>query len=134
MKLKKTAAALMMTMKKRTSLLLIIPLGAGLLYLGSLATDPPGAIGRPASSVVQPAIEDDADRQVDVVATIATIDYAPARSDFLETVVAQGTVGDRKAAIRALRHLATTEAINILSIALGDSDPRVSKAAFEALE
>jgi HEAT repeat protein len=122
-----------MTMKTRISLLAIIPLGAGLLYLGSLASDPPGASERPAFSVARREIADDTERQVDVLAGLAAIEYAPARSGFLETVVMQGTVGDRKAAIFALRQLATDEAIGILSIALGDEDPRVRKAAFEAL-
>jgi len=121
-------------MKKRTSLLAIVPLGAGLLYIGSLATDPPGAIERPASSMATPASPAESDRQIDVVAGLAAIDYAPAQSGFLETVITQGTVGDRKAAIRALRHLATDEAIAVLSMALGDEDLRVRKAALEALE
>jgi hypothetical protein len=120
-------------MKKRNSLLAIIPLGAGLLYLGSPATDPPGVAGRPAFSMTAANTEKAEVREVDVVASIAAIDYAPARDSFLEAVVVQGTVADRKAAIRALRHLGTEEAIAVLGVALSDDDPRVRKAAFEAL-
>lgn len=120
-------------MKKRTSLLAIIPLGAGLFFLGSLATEPPGVERRPVSSPVAPVLVPDEQQKVDVVAAIDAIDYAPARGTFLEAVVTQGTVGDRKAAIRALRHLATPEAIAVLSFALGDADSRIRKAAFEAL-
>lgn len=127
-----------MKMKKRSSLLAIIPLGAGLLYLGSSVTDPPGVPERPAFLAATAADADNGhseeERQVDVVTAIAEIDYAPARAGFLEAVVTQGTVGDRKDAIRALRHLATDEAIAILGYALGDEDPRVRNAAMEALE
>lgn len=120
-------------MKKRTSLLAIIPLGAALFCLGSLVTEPPGVERRPVSFSAAPELAPDERQQVDVMATIEEIDYAPARGTFLESVVTQGTIGDRKAAIRALRHLATPEAISVLSIALGDADSRVRKAAFEAL-
>jgi len=122
-----------MTMKKRTRLLAIIPLGAGLFYLGSLVTEPPGVERRPVSSSAAPEILPDEQQQLDVIAAIDAMDYAPARGTFLESVVTQGTIGDRKAAIRMLRHLATPEAIAVLSIALGDADSRVRKAAFEAL-
>jgi len=58
---------------------------------------------------------------------------APAATMFLEAVIYQGTVGEKKEAIRELRRLGTPDAIQTLSLALGDDDPRVSKAAMEAL-
>jgi len=123
------------SMKKRTSLLVLIPLGAGLLYLGSFAFDPPGAERRPAPSFTllvngQPvAIE----QKVDVHRSLASIDIEPAKILFLETVVLRGTPGDKKAAIRELRKRQDAGAIAVLSIALGDDDARIRKAAFEAL-
>ena len=132
MKPKKTVVALM-KMKTRTSLLLLVPLGAGLVYLASLATVKPGVEGRPATLSSTARHEHQPGVEIDVTAMAAAIDYAPARVGFLETVVVQGTVGERKAAVRELRHLADDEAVAILSIALRDPDNRVRKAALEAL-
>jgi len=122
-------------MKKRTSLLAAIPLGAGLFLLGSLAFDPPGAEKRPAPSVSivvngQPL---SLDREVDVRNALETIDSEPMQTEFLETVILQGTVGDRKAAIRELRRIGGSDAVATLSMALADKDPRVRKATLEAL-
>jgi len=119
----------------RTSLLILIPLGAGLLFIGSFAFDPPGAAKRPAPSFTlfvngESFFEE---QEIDVQETLASIDIEAAKSEFLETVILQGTVGDKKAAIRELAHLGDSEAIAILSVALGDDDPRVRKAALEAL-
>jgi HEAT repeat protein len=123
------------TMKKRTSLLAVIPLGASLFLLGSLAFDPPGAEKRPVPSFSmtvngQPLV---LDREVDVQNALETIDFEPMQTDFLETVLLQGTVGDKKAAIRELRRMGGSDAVATLSMALADDDPRVRKATFEAL-
>lgn len=120
-------------MKKRIRLFLLVPLGAGLLYLGSLASVKPGAEGRPATLPLTTRSEQAPSLNTNVAATVAGIDYPPARVGFLEAVVIQGTVGERKVAVRELRHLASDEAIEILSIALADPDHRVRKAALEAL-
>jgi HEAT repeat protein len=122
-------------MKKRTRLLLIIPLGAGLLIVGSFAFDPPGAKKRPASSFSM-AINGrpiDLEQKIDVQEAVASIDIKPAKVMFLETVILQGTAGDKKAAIRELRNLGDGDAIVTLSIALADDDSRIRKAALEAL-
>ena len=59
--------------------------------------------------------------------------FAPAATAFLETVVLQGDYAEKKEAIRELRRLATPNAVQTLSVALGDDDPRVRDAAMEAL-
>lgn len=122
-------------MKKRTSLLIAIPLGAGLLLLGSFAFDPPGAVKRPAPSLTvflngEPVSKE---QLIDVQGAIEAIDIEPARLMFLETVILQGSAGDKKAAILELRHIGGSESIATLSVALADNDPRVRKAALEAL-
>jgi HEAT repeat protein len=126
------AAALM---KKRSSFFVMIPLGAGLLFLGSFAFDPPGAVMRPAPSFTLLVNGEpfSVEPEIDVQKTVASIDIEPAKAVFLETVVLQGSFGDRKAAIRELRRLGNGDAIAALSIALGDNDRRVRKAALEAL-
>ena len=58
---------------------------------------------------------------------------APAATEFFETVLLQGGVGEKKEAIRELRRLGTPDAVQTLSLALGDEDSRVSNAAMEAL-
>lgn len=127
--------AVSMKKTRRTNLLVLIPLGAGLLFAGSLAFDPPGAAKRPAPSFTLFVNGDPlfAEQEIDVQEALASIPMEAARTEFLETVILQGTVGDKKAAIRELWHLGDSEAVAILSIALGDDDPRVRKAAFEAL-
>ena len=133
MKPKKTAADSMR--KKRNSLLIAIPLGAGLLVFGSPGFELPGAAKRPAPSISM-FIDDRpvaVERQVDVAGALASIDIEPAKNMFLETVVLQGTVGDKKAAIRELRRIGDSDAIAVLSTAVADDDPRIQKAAFEAL-
>jgi hypothetical protein len=122
-------------MRKKNSLLVAIPLGVGLLVFGSLSFEPPGAVKRPAPSFSlfvndQPVA---IDREVDVKDVLVTIEFEPAKALFLETVVLQGTVGDKKAAIRELRKIGDSDSIAVLSTALADEDPRVRKAAFEAL-
>ena len=126
------------TKMKKTSLLLLTPLSAGLLYLGSFALHPPGADRRPVPHAeTLPMLEVDGPEinlaELDVAELISGVDYLPAQYGVLETVLEHGSVGERKAAVRELRHLATPEAVRSLSIALGDHDPRVQKAAFEAL-
>lgn len=127
---------------KKTSLLIAFPLGAALLYLGSTASTPPNVERRPATlpEVPVPSAAQPDDRradlalaEMDIAELVAGVDYLPARYGVLETVLEQGTVGERKAAVRELRHLATEAAAQTLSIALGDNDPRVRNAAFEAL-
>jgi HEAT repeat protein len=123
------------SMKKRANLLLLIPLGAGLIFWGGSAFDPPGAEWRPAPYATF-TVNGEAlslHREVDLQASLASIDIDPAKDLFLQTVVLQGTAGDKKAAILELRKLGTSEAIATLSLALGDDDPRVRKSAFEAL-
>ena len=124
-----------MTMKRKTSLLLVIPLGAGLLILGSIGSDPPGANVRPVASLV-PAVSEQQvgeEQVIDVREALDSIELAPAKILFLETVILQGSTGDKKAAIRELRQAGDEDAVATLSIALADNDPRVRKAAFEAL-
>lgn len=58
---------------------------------------------------------------------------APAATAFLEAVIFQGDFAEKKEAIRELRRLATPEAVQTLSHALGDDDSRIRKAALEAL-
>ena len=123
-------------MIKRTSLLYLIPLGAGLLIFSNLTPEPPDAERRPAPSlgiVLPPHALTEEPRQVEVERIVEEIDYAPAMEAFLETVVMQGSVGDQKAAIRELRKLGSVEAVQALSYALGDEDERVRKSAMEAL-
>lgn len=58
---------------------------------------------------------------------------APAATVFFEAVLFHGNVRERKEAIRGLRKLGTVDAVQALSLALGDEDPGVRDAAFEAL-
>jgi len=58
---------------------------------------------------------------------------APEATMFFEAVIYQGTVSEKKEAIRELRRLGTPSAIQTLSLALSDDDSRVSNAAMEAL-
>lgn len=58
---------------------------------------------------------------------------APAETIFLETAIYNGTVGEKKEAIRELVSLGTPDAVQTLSVALGDDDPRVQNTAMEAL-
>ncbi len=114
---------------------MLIPLGAGLLMVSSLATDPPGAERRPAPSFPpleysQPVVEQPS---FDVRAKVDSIEAEPIRAAFLETVISQGTVGDKIAAIRELRQLPDAAAVAILSLSMNDEDPRVRRAAAAAL-
>ncbi len=52
---------------------------------------------------------------------------------YFEVVVQEGSVGEKKEAILNLRRLGTPDAIQALSLALGDDDPRVRRVAMEAL-
>ena len=69
-------------MKKTTSLVLLLPLGAGLLVAGSLVLDPPDAERRPAPSFAMSVngrtvdLDDLADLQpsIDVTGALETID------------------------------------------------------------
>ncbi|MDH3440998.1 MAG: HEAT repeat domain-containing protein [Gammaproteobacteria bacterium] len=58
---------------------------------------------------------------------------APAATAYFEIVMLEGEVGEKQEAILNLGRLGTPEAIQALSLALGDEDPRVRKAALEAL-
>ena len=137
MKRSKTAADLM-----RTSLLVLVPLGAGLLVVGSLVTDLPGAERRPAPSVSMSvngrAVDLDGlaapEATIDVTGALESIDIEPAKALYLETVILEGEVGDKKAAMRELSQLDDNEAVAILSLALADEDPRIRRAAAAALE
>jgi hypothetical protein len=126
----------MMTMKKTS--LLMIPLGAALLFLSSNAPSPPGVERRPVL-LLEPLVQPEARQpetgkvELQVGELVDSVDYLPAKYGVLEAVLEQGTVGERKSAIRELRHLGTDSAVQLLSIALGDEDKRVQKAAFEAL-
>lgn len=126
----------------RTSLLILIPLGAGLLVVGALGTDPPGADRRPAPSLSMTvngrAVDLDAlaalEASIDVRGALESIDIEPAKALYLETVILEGGPGDKKAAMRELSQLKDNEAVAILSLALADDDPRVRRAAAAALE
>lgn len=119
----------------KTSLFALIPLGAGLLVVGSLATDPPGAERRPAPSLLTPEFAEPADEAptIDVRAAVESIEAEPIRAAFLETVISQGAVGDKISAIRELSRLPDDDAAAILSYALTDEDSRVRRAAAAAL-
>lgn len=117
-------------------LLLLAPLGAGLLYVVSPAPDAPVTDRVTAESPrpVDAARGADAGPQLDVADIVATeIDYAPAKAAFLETVVLQASPGEKKSAIRELRLLGTDTAVRALSLALTDDDDRIREAALEAL-
>lgn len=58
---------------------------------------------------------------------------APIETAYFEAVLYQGEFADKLEAIRKLRRLGTTDAIETLSVALGDPDDRVRTAAMEAL-
>lgn len=60
-------------------------------------------------------------------------DEAASAIEFFETVLLQGGIGEKKAAIRELRRLGTRAAVRSLSLALGDPDERARAAAMEAL-
>ena len=111
----------------RTSLLVIVCLlGAGLLLRGNPAPD--------FASV--PDVRPDPPRNgesIEVPAAYGDIDYEPAKSFYLETLLLQGSVGQKRAAIRELRALGGVDAVNALSFALADEDSRVTEAAIEAL-
>ena len=113
-----------------TSIRVLAPLGAGLLIIGSLAplsfelereALPPADQSRePPRIEIGRMLEED-------------IPFEPAKTAFLETVVLQGGVGDRKAAVRELGNLGTPDAVAVLSLALADEDERVRNAAMETL-
>lgn len=121
---------------KTSRSLLWVPLGAGLLSFGGLAPDPPGSGHPPAAASMSIVAVADGDEPATAPAAQALrhdVAYEPARAVLLETVVMQGTVGDKKAAIRELRHLGNDDAVQSLSQALVDDDPRIRKASLEAL-
>lgn len=109
---------------RKTSLLLLLllPLGAGLLFLGSPVPEP---------SIIETTATIDGNGRVPEV--LASIDYRPAKTVYLETLVLDGSVGERKTAVRELEAIGTADAVSALSIALGDDDRRVVDAALEAL-
>lgn len=61
-------------------------------------------------------------------------DAAPHATLFFEAVILYGSYAEKKEAIRELRRLGTPEAVQTLSLALGDEDERVPGVALEALE
>lgn len=122
-------------MRAKSKLPALVPLGVGLLVFVGLTLEPPGAEKRPAPSVSMTVNGDpvELERVLDIEAAVASIEIEPARVVYLETVVLQGGVGDRKAAILELRNIGNSDAIAALSMALSDEDQRVRKAALEAL-
>jgi HEAT repeat protein len=58
---------------------------------------------------------------------------APASTVFFEAVLYFGTLAEKKEAIRELKRMATEAAVQSLSLALHDAEPRVRDAALEAL-
>lgn len=58
---------------------------------------------------------------------------APAATIFFEAVLIHGNYREKKEAIRDLQRLSTRDAVQTLSLALGDEDSRVRNAALEAL-
>lgn len=52
---------------------------------------------------------------------------------YLEVVLSQGNYSDKQAAIRELKRVASSDAIQVLTYALRDDDARVRTAALEAL-
>ena len=59
--------------------------------------------------------------------------FAPAAMAFLEIVILQGDVREKKEAIRELQRFGTPEAVQALSVSLADEDSRVRNAAMDAL-
>lgn len=119
----------------RNSFLSLIPLGVGLLVTGSLATDPPGAVRRPAPSLPTPDLVEPVIvmSSIDVRGAVDSVEIEPAKGLFLETVILEGAAGDKKAAIRELARRPDAEAVEILSLALADEDSRIRRAAAAAL-
>jgi len=68
-----------------------------------------------------------------VPVTLWLFDEGSEATAYYETVLLHGRVGEKKKAIRSLRHLATAAAVESLALALGDDDHRVRNAALEAL-
>ena len=128
-------------MTSRTALIVLFPLGAGLLVAGSLALDPPDAERRPAPSISMSvngrAVDldelTDLETTIDLTGALESIDIEPAKALYLETVISQGAVGDKIAAIHELGRISDDDAVAILSLALTDEDPRVRRAAAAAL-
>jgi len=58
---------------------------------------------------------------------------ASAADIFFEAVILYGSLAEKREAIRELQRLATAEAVEALSLALGDEDPRVRGPAMAAL-
>ena len=59
--------------------------------------------------------------------------HAPASTMFFEAVLYFGTLAEKNEAIRELKRLATSDAVQSLSLALHDAEPPVRDAALEAL-
>lgn len=129
----------------KSSVLEIVPLGVVLLGLSSLALVSPGADKRPAPSfsIVLNGRSIELQREIGVQDALESIHIEPARTVFLESVILQGSVGDKKVAIRELRKLGNSEAlgdigdtrsVNIISVALRDPDPELRQRAAETLD
>lgn len=132
-------------MKKPSLFVLaLLPLGAGLLFLGDLVPTPV-AERAPAATPLLDAVPEDSERLVEMTQEprdfTAGIAYVPARVVYLETLLLEGDLGQRRQAIRDLEALGDrlghrlddSDAVAALSIALADEDKRVVTAALEAL-
>lgn len=135
-----------MTTRSALQLLLLAVVAAGLAYVASLALAPTPSVRYPGTqpearptdgsgAAVPEAAEAAGDEEDIPVAAMANeaIDYPPARYEFLEAVLLDGTVGEKKAAIRELRNLGNEDAVASLSVALSDPDSRIRDDALEAL-
>lgn len=58
---------------------------------------------------------------------------APAATAYLEAIILEGDVSERRQAIRELRRAGTIDAVQALSLALGDENDGIRDAALEAL-
>lgn len=112
----------------------------GLLVIGSLVSlylqrpDVPSPISQVQD---QGVVEFTVDQRPDITEAISVFAEKeippPVETAYFEAILFQGDYADKLTAIRELRRLGSTEAIQTLSVALGDADERVRRAAMEAL-
>lgn len=132
-----------------TSRITRFTLGAGLLASGGLVlvhlfAEPPATPPTPvAPEPLWPELRA-IDDEPDVDALVSEIESETGGFDnravpisietaLYEAVILQGGYAAKKEAIRELKRLGTAEAVEVLSLALSDPDPRIRSVALEAL-